>query len=784
MNANDQNRNKENIVINQITITSNNALNVTAINDGPTPSQLIWLGIFNETTNPQNQTYQKLNNVLVGPGQTVNIVSNVTVTSGNQYLIQLVTELGNTVDCNFYSANYVSCALTLVTAPPTVYQGNNVTVLLTVTANNTLVNSIQSLTATITATPTGLVQLVSNSPLSVTGLTQGTSAFFWWVYNAVSTGTVSFNASYVQAPAGTYALSTAQIVSPPQQGAQGSVTITGVNCTACQNPSQWNLLGSTQNISGSISSLASNDTNYASFSSYYSPTSINHFVNSNSSNVDNVTNLGTQSNFPALQQWPSQTYDNLTEAATNGSTSSFGNPSIGSTYTSISANYLYGQSFTSPANAATVYNVTFYGRFSYGVGSGNVKAVLVLQSNLSIVTNGVGNAVSIGTTAGWYTSTFSTPPTISPNTAYVLMIIPDTTSFRLYYTSTSGGSEYDDNNNNYSSPTNPTHATNGTHQYSIYCNCSLVNYRLAIEVQWTAVENTQQNAQLCVYAGNMSSNALGVDYWNGSSWINLCSSLNASGWNNITVTLTGSIFSIRFEAGIYSQDVSQGSWNISATLLHLWTNLYTAQVEFIDCADLQNWTQIAWFADSNWNTSAVNVTEQLYNYALGNYPSSGDGYVFYIANSTITDYCFPQTITTSPTNFRNSTGYWNVEITGVASTQFQMNVNWIELRDSYAYINDTIPYKSLVWYTIQATAANGNPIPFTYASIYANGTTVTLQNATSGASLLNPAWVQLDANGEFQLQLGSTTSSGETFVLYVAVGTVVQQKTITQAAQQ
>jgi hypothetical protein len=61
---------------------------------------------------------------------------------------------------------------------------------------------------------------------------------------------------------------------------------------------------------------------------------------------------------------------------------------------------------------------------------------------------------------------------------------------------------------------------------------------------------------------------------------------------------------------------------------------------------------------------------------------------------------------------------------------------------------------------------------------------VTLQNATSGASILNPAWVQLDANGEFQLQLGSTTSSGETFVLYVSVGTVVQQKTITQAAQQ
>jgi hypothetical protein len=311
-----------------------------------------------------------------------------------------------------------------------------------------------------------------------------------------------------------------------------------------------------------------------------------------------------------------------------------------------------------------------------------------------------------------------------------------------------------------------------------------VTYQLHLEAQFTNVQYTQQNARLCVYAGNMSSNALGVDYWNGSSWINLCTNLNASNWNNMTVTLTSSVFTIRFEAGIYSQDLTQGSWNVSAVLLYLWTNLYTAQVAFTHCGDLQNWTQIVWFVDTSWSTSAVNVTAQLYNYALGSYSSSGDGYVFYISNSTNTDYCFNQTITANPTNFRNSTGYWNVEITGVASTQFQMNVNWIELRDSYAYVNDSIPYKSLVWYTIQATTTNGTSIPCAYASIYANGTTVTLQNATSGASLLNPAWVQLDANGEFQLQLGSATSSGETFVLYVSVGTVVQQKTITQGAQQ
>jgi hypothetical protein len=1102
MNANDQNRNKENIVINQITITSNNTLNVTATNDGPTQSQLIWLGIFNETANPENQTYEALNQ-FVGPGQTANIVSNVTVTSGNQYLIQLVTELGNTVDCNFYSANYVSCALTLVTAPPTVYQGNNVTVLLTVTANSTSVNSIQSLTATINATPTGLVQLVSNSPLSVTGLTQGTSVFFWWVYNAVGTGTVSFNASYLQAPAGTYALSTAQIVSPPQQGGQGSVTINGVNCTACQNPSGWNLLGSTQNISGSISSLASNDTNYASFSSYYSPTSINHFVDNNSSNVDGSPNIGTESNFTAQQHGPDlindtlteadvpiisgtvqyvqsnisrydtdiggtsnfaaeqsadNIYDTLTEANTNAAayipitftnTQSSATPSTlqqsitwnPSSYTSYEASNLGNIRFysdnaltkplyawlesctpslsntatnatawvklTSPIAAnegtLTIYmaflstSMSFDGNYwgiapnlspTYGQND-NGANVFSFYDNFAgttissawntagaagtySVNNGLTvdsgpfpgctftlnnqytgpliiDAYQVGTTGDWIGASFSNLQTTStvftitsgavqwvyppegpsgsfsglciasgstaftPNppsttlqvvtlavnstaaTEYQNYANPVTVSGTISLTnypglvqvaySTSSDNQttywfrlrnYPPNNvmpsvsfgsvtflipnyrldlerqwtsgpynvngskllciktgtfsdealevdvwngaswtvldsslvanawNNISVSSYLTSATfsirffrtgdttQSTWQISsvlLYATNFTDNYQLDIEEQWQNVATNMANQQLCIFAGNWTTAAaLEVDGWNttSSTWVVLNSSLVTNAWNNITLPtgLLTSNFTIRFKNGNPAGDTVQNSWSIDATLLHLWNNQYMAQVEFTGFADLQNWTQIVWFADSNWSTSAVNVTAQLYNYALGNYSSSGDGYVFYISNSTNTDYCFNQTITANLTNFRNSTGYWNVEITGVASTQFQMNVNWIELRDSYAYVNDSIPYKSLVWYTVQATTTNGTSIPGAYASIYANGTTVTLQNATSGASLVNPAWVQLDANGEFQLQLGSATSSGETFVLYVSVGTVVQQKTITQAAQQ
>jgi hypothetical protein len=770
MNDLDWNRNQENIVIKQITIASTNQLNVTAENDGSIQSHLIWLGIFNKTAIPENQTYQALNE-FVGPGEIDNIVSNSTVKGGNQYVIQLVTELGNTVESKFYPANYASCALTLVTTPPTVYQGNNVTVLFTVTLNDTVVNSVQSLTAALNATPTQLVQLVGNSPLSVSGLTRGTSAFFWWTYNATSTGTVTFNATYLQAPTGIYALSTAEIVSPPQQGGQGSVTINGVNCTASQNPSQWNLLGSTQNISGSISSLASNDTNYASFSSYY--IGGNHFVDNNTSNVDNLTSIGAESNFTAQQAGPDNVNDTLTEANTVSI-----EPEA---YVYMVANQNLGN-WANPTNAYDSNTATYAEKSVTGIGwtgylvlncSDTVRGTKIHYwfSRSSVFTT---FTINIGNQTGAWVQVYNATP---PFGSYQNVTFPFSqyTAIEIQAYKPSGtGTQY--------ARINEVQAVNASWTPP-------ANYKLDIEEQWTSVDNTTTNQQLCIFTGTWTSTeALEVDGWNttSSTWVVLNSSLVSNAWNNITLPagLLTATFTIRFIDGTRIGDTVQDTWSIDATLLYLWPSKCKAQVEFTGFADLQNWTQLVWLVDSSWNTSAVNVTVQLYNYVLGNYSSSGDGYVFYISNSTNTDYCVNQTITSNPVNFRDSTGYWKVEITGVASTQFQMNVNWIELRDSYAYVDDSIPYNALVWYTIQATTAGGSPAPFTYASLYANGTTVTFQDAANGTSIPSQAWVLLDANGKFQLQIRSMTNSGETFVLYVAVGTAVQQKTITQAAQQ
>src|SRR5271157_2985247 len=137
------NRNQENIAIKQIAVTGTNQLNVTAENYGSIQSHIIWLGIFNTTATPQNQTYQALN-VFIEPGKMAYIVSSSTITAGNIYLVQLATELGNTIESSFYPASNAQCAFTLLTTPPTVYQGNNITVLFTVTPNDTTVDFVQS----------------------------------------------------------------------------------------------------------------------------------------------------------------------------------------------------------------------------------------------------------------------------------------------------------------------------------------------------------------------------------------------------------------------------------------------------------------------------------------------------------------------------------------------------------------------------------------------------------------------------------------------------------------
>jgi hypothetical protein len=299
---------------------------------------------------------------------------------------------------------------------------------------------------------------------------------------------------------------------------------------------------------------------------------LNDWVNSNTSNVDSQTGHGTSSNFTA-QRYTDMITDTLTEDQTNAASTSFGNPTqSGSSYTSIGANQMYGQSFTSGSSAATVTQIVFYGRSSYGTI--NSKAVITNSSGY-ILTNGVSNLLGITSTAGWKTLTFATPPTISPSTSYTLMIVAASASVRIYYTSTTGGSEKIDTTNSYTTPTNPTDWTTGRHQYSIYANTTWTrNYEMDYEIQWTNANYTSDNEQLCIMTGPLGVETLGVDVYNGSGWTNIISSLSANAWNNVSVStyLTSSTITFRYKGGTESSDTAQTTWQIESALLHTWNN--------------------------------------------------------------------------------------------------------------------------------------------------------------------------------------------------------------------
>ncbi len=176
---------------------------------------------------------------------------------------------------------------------------------------------------------------------------------------------------------------------------------------------------------------------------------------------------------------------------------------------------------------------------------------------------------------------------------------------------------------------------------------------------------------------------LRVDVWTGTEWQNIFTDLT-SGWNNASVSsyLASSTFTIRFKGGIETGDATQDSWDIDATLLHVWSSEYIAEVEFTGSSDMEDWSQLTWMIDSAWTTGSVNVTMQLYNFTLGAYPTSGDGYINYLSSATAdTDEAQSQTITQNPTHFRNATSHWRMKLKGVKTTDtsFDFKADLIEL---------------------------------------------------------------------------------------------------------
>ena len=96
------------------------------------------------------------------------------------------------------------------------------------------------------------------------------------------------------------------------------------------------------------------------------------------------------------------------------------------------------------------------------------------------------------------------------------------------------------------------------------------SYQLDLEEQWTNVNYTNPNQDLCIKTTNPGSETLLVDVWHDGTWVNLGAlSGLINGWKNISVSayIDSSVFTIRFRDSVSSSDSSRTSWLIDAVLL-------------------------------------------------------------------------------------------------------------------------------------------------------------------------------------------------------------------------
>jgi len=444
------------------------------------------------------------------------------------------------------------------------------------------------------------------------------------------------------------------------------VDVTRVGDVWSYNASEYALGGSTSWVSGSVSDLALDDGVYMTFRSYYSGTDASDFVGNDTSDVDSSADKGTHSDFPAQQAGPDATMDTLSESNTaaeqwvsptgyedpgnewSGETNAYDDD----TGTGAADDVLGGDTWSQ--YLVLTHGTITCGKIQYYIGR---EDTYIDQVEIDVYNGTWTNVYSgVGTWNAWTNVSFT-------ETSVTQM------RFRFFNTV----------------PAAPQSKMAYVYEADFLQSATSANYELDLEVQWTSVDYDETNEMLCIYAGNMGTEDLRVDYWTGSTWSNLLTDLTANDWNNVSVSLATTTFTVRFKGGSEIGDAAQDSWNIDVTLLHVWSDEYTSEVEFTGSSNLENWSQLNWTINSAWTIGSVSVTLQLYNYTLDGYPASGNGYMAYTSDGTPnTDETESQTIDVNPTHFRNATGYWKMKVKGVKATdtQFDSEVDWIEFEAS------------------------------------------------------------------------------------------------------
>jgi hypothetical protein len=143
---------------------------------------------------------------------------------------------------------------------------------------------------------------------------------------------------------------------------------------------------------------------------------------------------------------------------------------------------------------------------------------------------------------------------------------------------------------------------------------------------------------------------------------------------------------------------SQRKYSINCTFTL--ATQYTVQAEFTGTSDQINWLQLDWAIDSAVTSGTANYNAQLYNFATSSYPSSGDGYMSTSLGTS--DFLQTQTITSNPTNFRNTTNGWKLLVTATNTTaaQFDLKIDLAVLTSQFTNYAVNLQEQ---WLTVNAT---------------------------------------------------------------------------------
>ena len=477
------------------------------------------------------------------------------------------------------------------------------------------------------------------------------------------------------------------------------VDVTSIIETWSYNPSGYALGGSTTKISGGLSNLTSDDDVYMTFRSYYSGTDTSDFVDE-TCDLYPPSAKGTHGNFSAQQAGPDSIYDTLTESGEDTEitiTVSWGAdvgnngakyPDDGSDYVGHSGTRPYRTAnkfpLTNLPSGATVTKVevifrvsqqgSSYHRLDIHPYDGNGQADPETDSGFDMYSRCAAGTEYVNDDTSCRTTGVKTIDLGSQACTDAMSAKSAVNRFSL------GWHEEGDNSDE-ARLDEYTDATNPPKLRITFAS----DYQLDLEVQWINADYTRSNEELCIKTGTFSgSEDIQVKVRSGSSWIWVMN-LTASQWNNISVAsyLTSDTFTIQFLGGTETSDVTQDSWDIDVTLLHVWSDQYIMEVEFTGSSNTEDWTQLNWTIESAWTVGSVAVTLQLYNYTLDGYPTSGNGYMSYTSSAVEnTDETKKQTITVNPTHFRNTTGYWKMKVKGIKSTdtQFDFKADWIEFK--------------------------------------------------------------------------------------------------------